>query len=299
VPVLSVTQDALGAVRVMRTTGLMGEIVGMAASICKKYNTDPRSVYEKHIDELKKLMEEGTGKKPPVKMSAYEPFDFTGKLSNSGSGAGWKGNWKATTGLGAKVSGKSLSYPEGTNMIARGGCVSEKSGGASSERLLKRPINLSGGYLYISFLAQKDKNGAFHLETSNGKHIRLGLEVGMDGTVTPQGATAKTASEPGLFKADTAYLVVLKFVNTGGSKGAVASVKLFEAGKDKIPADHRGVKWDVVTGGAQTGVVQNRIVLSVSKGTVKFDELRIGKTWESVMTKTKYTLQGSKCSRVN
>jgi hypothetical protein len=174
-------------------------------------------------------------------------------------------------------------------MIAGGGCVSEKSGGASSERLLKTPINLSGGHLYISFLAQKDKNGAFHLETSNRKHIRLGVEVGASGTVTPQGATVKTASAPGLFKADTPYLVVLKFVNTGSSKGAVASVKLFETGKDKIPASHRDVKWDVVTGGAQTGVAQNRIVLSVSKGTVKFDELRIGKTWESVMTETNYT----------
>jgi hypothetical protein len=53
---ISVTQDALGAVRVMRTTGMMGEIVGMAASICKKYNADPRSVYQNHLDELKILM---------------------------------------------------------------------------------------------------------------------------------------------------------------------------------------------------------------------------------------------------
>ena len=58
---ISTTQDALGAVRVMRTTGMMGEIVGMAASICKKYNTDPRGIYEKHLEELMALMEEGTG----------------------------------------------------------------------------------------------------------------------------------------------------------------------------------------------------------------------------------------------
>jgi hypothetical protein len=53
---ISTTQDALGAARVQRTTGMMGEIVGMAASICKKYNTDPRSVYKEHLDELKRLM---------------------------------------------------------------------------------------------------------------------------------------------------------------------------------------------------------------------------------------------------
>ena len=36
---ISVTHVALGTVRVMRTTGMMGEVVGMAASLCKKYNT--------------------------------------------------------------------------------------------------------------------------------------------------------------------------------------------------------------------------------------------------------------------
>ncbi len=59
---ISVTHVALGSVRVMRTTGMMGEVVGMAASICKKQNATPRVVYEKHLDELKKLMEAGTGK---------------------------------------------------------------------------------------------------------------------------------------------------------------------------------------------------------------------------------------------
>ena len=55
---ISATQDALGAARVQRTTGMMGEIVGMAASICKKHNIDPRGVYKDHLDELKELMKE-------------------------------------------------------------------------------------------------------------------------------------------------------------------------------------------------------------------------------------------------
>jgi hypothetical protein len=32
---------ALGIVRVMRTTGMLGEVVGMAASLCKKYSAVP------------------------------------------------------------------------------------------------------------------------------------------------------------------------------------------------------------------------------------------------------------------
>lgn len=58
---ISVTHVALGTVRVMRTTGMMGEVVGMAASLCKKHHTTPRGVYQSHLDDLKALMQQGTG----------------------------------------------------------------------------------------------------------------------------------------------------------------------------------------------------------------------------------------------
>lgn len=60
---ISVTHVALGSVRVMRTTGMMGEVVGMAASLCRKYGASPRGVYQRHLDELRSLMREGVGKK--------------------------------------------------------------------------------------------------------------------------------------------------------------------------------------------------------------------------------------------
>jgi len=53
---VSVNREALGAVRVMRTCGMMGEIVGKAAWICVRHATLPRGVYEKHLDLLKELM---------------------------------------------------------------------------------------------------------------------------------------------------------------------------------------------------------------------------------------------------
>ena len=60
---ISVTHVALGTTRVMRTTGMFGEVVGMAASICKKHGINPRGVYRYHLSELKALMKEGVGKK--------------------------------------------------------------------------------------------------------------------------------------------------------------------------------------------------------------------------------------------
>ncbi|MHC4560220.1 MAG: FAD-dependent oxidoreductase [Planctomycetota bacterium] len=53
---ISVTHEALGAVRVMRTCGMVGEVVGMAASLCKKYNTTPRGVYTDYLQQLKAMM---------------------------------------------------------------------------------------------------------------------------------------------------------------------------------------------------------------------------------------------------
>ena len=59
---ISVTHVALGTIRVQRTTGMMGEVVGMAASLCKRHETTPRGVYEQYLDELKAMMRQGVGR---------------------------------------------------------------------------------------------------------------------------------------------------------------------------------------------------------------------------------------------
>lgn len=74
---ISVTHAALGAVRVQRTTAMMGEVVGMAASLCRKYDSSPRGVYEKHLPELKALMQKGVGKEEGVNFAAQVPFGFS------------------------------------------------------------------------------------------------------------------------------------------------------------------------------------------------------------------------------
>ena len=58
---ISVSHVALGTIRLMRTGGMMGEVLGMAASVCKEQGTDPRGVYEHHFAELEKLMLTGVG----------------------------------------------------------------------------------------------------------------------------------------------------------------------------------------------------------------------------------------------
>lgn len=60
---ISVTREGLGPVRVMKTCGMMGEIVGKAAALCSKFDTTPRGVYENHLDKLKEMMNQAGAKR--------------------------------------------------------------------------------------------------------------------------------------------------------------------------------------------------------------------------------------------
>ncbi len=53
---VSVTHEALGTVRVMKTGGMIGEVVGKAASLCIKMEVMPRAIYERYFPELVQLM---------------------------------------------------------------------------------------------------------------------------------------------------------------------------------------------------------------------------------------------------
>ncbi len=55
---ISVTHVGTGPMRLMKTCGMMGEVVGRAAYLCKKYDTTPRGVYEKHLEKLLNLIKQ-------------------------------------------------------------------------------------------------------------------------------------------------------------------------------------------------------------------------------------------------
>ena len=65
---ISVDGEALGAVRVMRTCGMMGEVVGLAAGIAKRRGLSPRGVYETALPELREKIVRGV--LPPEKLAA-------------------------------------------------------------------------------------------------------------------------------------------------------------------------------------------------------------------------------------
>lgn len=74
---ISVTHEALGTTRVMKTCGMMGEVVGKAASICIKNDCLPRDVYESHLDELFDLLQlPGKSRRETVHAEIVIPKDI-------------------------------------------------------------------------------------------------------------------------------------------------------------------------------------------------------------------------------
>jgi hypothetical protein len=82
---ISVTDQALGTVRVMKTIGMMGEVVGKAAAIAVQNQCTPRDVYLKHWKKLDALLQlPGRARRDAVEDSfqlvgpAPGPVDDTG-----------------------------------------------------------------------------------------------------------------------------------------------------------------------------------------------------------------------------
>lgn len=78
---ISVTHVTLGSTRLMRTIGMMGEVVGMAASICKGHGVLPRDVYQKYLPELKEFMTKGAAR-TDIELPDNQHFNEGGYLDH-------------------------------------------------------------------------------------------------------------------------------------------------------------------------------------------------------------------------
>ena len=56
---ISATHIGHSTARLINTTGMMGEVVAMGASLCNEHNCSPRAVGKKHLEKLRHLAEDG------------------------------------------------------------------------------------------------------------------------------------------------------------------------------------------------------------------------------------------------
>ena len=165
---ISTTHEALGAVRVMKTTGAMGEIVGMAASICKKQQCSPRKVYTNYLGELKSAMTRGAGK-----LELVEPGQF--------------GQFKLQAGA-AKLRGKQLRFEADKDCIGywrNQGDFAEWSVNVPEERTYELMVVLS--------CAAPDAGGEFEIKVGEdaSKRIKVQSTLTWDNFVAFEVLTAK------------------------------------------------------------------------------------------------------------
>jgi len=140
---ISVERQALGSTRVMRTCGMMGEVVGKAAWICVRHHTSPRGVYEQYLDILKDLMNqpgamcrdtlEGTlylptnaKKLPEVASDGLDPKKMAGIIIDD-EDAELIGDWKKGEGLKPYV-GNHYSFSSAKGASARFAFAVKQSG---------------------------------------------------------------------------------------------------------------------------------------------------------------------------
>lgn len=62
---ISTTRIAMTSSRIQATTGMMGEVVGIAASLCIKNNCLPRELYQNHLNQLLTALKTGVVQKKP------------------------------------------------------------------------------------------------------------------------------------------------------------------------------------------------------------------------------------------
>ena len=106
--IVSCSHVAFSSLRVMRTLGALGEVAGIAASICKEYACSPMEVYTEHLEELKARMTKGVPVPDAFMCSCADEEGYHFKDIGWFLLKDWNGNlWQA-------------NHPEATEKFLRG-----------------------------------------------------------------------------------------------------------------------------------------------------------------------------------
>lgn len=169
---ISVTHEALGTTRVMKTCGMMGEVVGKAASICTIHDCSPRDVYTDHLDELKQLLHlPGRARRETVSSPIVIPKDVP-VARREGPPTGLPAEKLAGTILDDEQAERSGSWTQGTGLkgyVAYGYHYAGANSGATIEYRWVAPA--AGEYEFrLSYLAHENR----------GTQVPVAVRVGSD-----------------------------------------------------------------------------------------------------------------------
>lgn len=192
---ISVTHQALGTVRVMKTCGMMGEVVGKAASVCRRHGCFPREVYSKYLEELKTLLklpgkarrnhynEDFVIPEEQKNLSGQSLKDFPGNVLDDTQGT-FHGNWGT----------------EG-NLTGYLGVGYRYSNDPKAKALFRSTVNEDGKYVVsIKYLAHQNrsKNVSISVRTESqktGSEVTVNQKKSVSGFVKVAEVTAKKGEQ--------------------------------------------------------------------------------------------------------
>jgi hypothetical protein len=179
---ISVTHEALGTTRVMKTCGMMGEVVGKAASICTQYSCLPRDVYQDHLSELTQLLDlPGKARREKIGGEINIPADALPRASALGPETGIR--VADLPGLvvdesQAKLIGRWTSGDGLKGYVGFGYHYASADSGAEARFTLKPPK--SGDYrVRLSWLPHENRGSTVPVEILRGDNVLFKTNINM------------------------------------------------------------------------------------------------------------------------
>ena len=189
---ISVTHQALGTVRVMKTCGMMGEVVGRAASICIEKGANPRDIYPKYWDELdalmklpgkaRRMMHEGTFIIPddalPLAsstgpLSGLDPKKLGGIVIDD-SDAKREGVWTHSTGLKGYV-GNGYHYAGGDSGAKMHFPFKAKEAGTYHVHVSYQPHENRGSAVPVRIFSNGEEQDSFRINMKKAAPMKNGF----------------------------------------------------------------------------------------------------------------------------
>ncbi|MFK7734922.1 MAG: FAD-dependent oxidoreductase, partial [Pirellulaceae bacterium] len=212
---ISVTHEALGTTRVMRTCGMMGEVVGRAASICVAKNCLPRDVYTQYWPEMDKLLNlPGKARRETVHSEMVIPQDAMTLAGPNGPPTGLEPGKMAGVVVDDRDAAKEGKWQEGSGLK-----------GYVGWGYLYAPANSNSK---IRFSVKAPKSGSYDLRVAHQPHENRGDRVPVlvqteDGEERFEINMQEPAKEDGFtslrvlnLKSGETVLVELSAMNAGG-----------------------------------------------------------------------------------
>lgn len=192
---ISVTHEALGTTRVMKTCGMMGEVVGRAASVCVYNECSPREVHDRYLAQLIDLLKlPGKARRDTVYEKMTIPEDAMKLAGPLGPATGLEPEKLGGIVVDDKAAEKSGEWTEGTGLKGYVGYGYVYS--SDQKATIRFPFQIpdSGTYeVRVSYLPHENR----------GKHVRVVLTIDGQFTETAIDMTKAAPLENGFMSLGT------------------------------------------------------------------------------------------------